>query len=139
MSSPGLPPGRGKELPVEQARRAKLQTLAKVIKDTMPPDTGFVLLAYGFGPVGTGQMLHYVSNSSREDVVQLLKEWLATVAVSDKDYARHIEQGTGANELAFQDWWLNRLRRNPEQVPPLPEGAQEWCRDAWNAGRASKL
>jgi hypothetical protein len=126
-----LPPGRGKELPVDQARRAKLQSLARVIKDSMPPQTGFVLLAYGAGPLGAGELMQYVSNSSREDVVQLLKEWLATVT-RDKDYARDIDPGETGNQQAFQAWWELRLKRGDAPV-------QEMCQDAWNAGRASKV
>jgi hypothetical protein len=127
----GLPPGRGKELPVDQARRSKLQTLARVIKDSMPPNTGFVLLAYGAGPLATpGELMQYVSNSTREDVVQLLKEWLANVE-SDSEYAKDIPPDQTPNQLAFNTWWANRLKRGDAPI-------QEMCQDAWNAGRASR-
>jgi hypothetical protein len=127
-----LPPGRGKELPVDQARSAKLQHLAKYIVSSMPGSTGFVLLVYGQGPLATpGELLQYVSNSRREDVVQLLKEWLATMG-EDSDYDRDIPPGQSENEQAFSAWWKARLGRGEAPV-------HELCRDAWNAGRASKV
>jgi hypothetical protein len=127
----GLPPGRGKELPVDQARKAKLQHLAKYIVSTMPGSTGFVLLVYGQGTLAAkGELLQYVSNSQREDVVQLLKEWLATMG-SDEIYAKDIPPGQTPNEIAFDAWWERRLKRGDAPV-------EEMCQDAWNAGRASK-
>jgi hypothetical protein len=133
-----LPPGRGKELPVDQARRVLLRQLAKHIETTMPGNTGFVLLVYGQGPLAAaGELLQYVSNSRREDVVQLLKEWLATIA-SDEDYDRDIPPGQTENELRFEAWWQNRQERSGG-FPPDSEAIREWCNDAWNAGRASKI
>lgn len=39
---------------------------------TLPPNTGFIVLAFDFGP---GQ-LEYISNADRSDVVKLMKEFI---------------------------------------------------------------
>jgi hypothetical protein len=139
----GLPPGRGKDLPVDQARQMLLRQLARVIETTMPGNTGFVLLVYGQGPLAAkGELLQYVSNSERLDVIQLLKEWLANMA-NEREYARDIPPGATENEVAFDAWWAERLARSGSQAGftgLLGESwVQEWCQDAWNAGRASKV
>jgi hypothetical protein len=122
-------------LPVDEARKVLLRQLAKHIEMTMPGNTGFVLLVYGQGPLATqGELLQYVSNSRREDVTQLLKEWLATVT-SDSDYDRDLAPGQTDSEQHFEAWWQNRLERGA--LSSGPESIREWCQDAWNAGRAS--
>ena len=54
--------------------RERLQELAQYIAVVLPPNTGFVLLAFDFGPGGRTE---YVSNADRQDVVKLLREFIA--------------------------------------------------------------
>lgn len=50
--------------------------VARIIAKAMPPGHGFALFSFEFGAGGT---LAYASNGTREDVVAMLKEWLAQV------------------------------------------------------------
>ena len=59
----------------EQQASEKLQEIAKEIKEKLPEDMGFALLAYEFGEGKDRQML-YVSNSQREDVILAMTEFI---------------------------------------------------------------
>lgn len=52
-----------------------LQSIANDIKEKLPEDMGFALLAYEFGDAEGRRML-YVSNSKREDVLGAMAEFL---------------------------------------------------------------
>ena len=52
-----------------------LQSIAKEIKEKLPEDMGFALLAYEFGE-GDDKKMMYVSNSNREDVMLAMCEFL---------------------------------------------------------------
>lgn len=52
-----------------------LQSIAKDIKEKLPENMGFALLAYEFGPIEERKML-YVSNSQREDVILAMTEFI---------------------------------------------------------------
>lgn len=58
----------------KQANEA-LQSIAKEIKEKLPENMGFALLAYEFGEAEDKRML-YVSNSNREDVMRAMVEFL---------------------------------------------------------------
>lgn len=57
----------------KQANEA-LQSIAKEIKEKLPENMGFALLAYEFGDAEDRRML-YVSNSNREDVIKSMLEF----------------------------------------------------------------
>lgn len=57
----------------EEFVKQHLQVIAQKVDRELPPNFGFVVLAFEFGK--TGQMM-YVSNAEREDVVKAMKEWI---------------------------------------------------------------
>lgn len=59
----------------EQEANAVLQEIAKDIKEKLPDNFGFALLAYEFGEGDDRKML-YVSNSQREDVILAMTEFI---------------------------------------------------------------
>jgi hypothetical protein len=59
----------------EQEANDALQSIAKDIKEKLPENMGFALLAYEFGEAEDKRML-YVSNSNREDVMRAMVEFL---------------------------------------------------------------
>lgn len=59
----------------EKQANETLQSIAKDIKEKLPENMGFALLAYEFGEAEDKRML-YVSNSNREDVMKAMIEFL---------------------------------------------------------------
>lgn len=59
----------------EKEANDALQSIAKEIKERLPENMGFALLAYEFGEAEDKRML-YVSNSNREDVMRAMVEFL---------------------------------------------------------------
>lgn len=59
----------------EKQANDALQAIAKEIKERLPENMGFALLAYEFGEGDDKRML-YVSNSNREDVMLAMVEFL---------------------------------------------------------------
>lgn len=59
----------------EEQATAMLQEIANDIKNKLPKDMGFTLLAYEFGDKADKKML-YVSNSNRADVMGAMIEFL---------------------------------------------------------------
>lgn len=59
----------------EQQANDVLQTIAKEIKEKLPENMGFALLAYEFGDEDDRRMM-YISNSNREDVMLVMCEFL---------------------------------------------------------------
>ena len=59
----------------EKQANETLQSIAKDIKEKLPENMGFALLAYEFGEAEDKRML-YVSNSNREDVMKAMVEFL---------------------------------------------------------------
>ena len=58
----------------EQQANDTLQAIAKEIKERLPENMGFALLAYEFGDAENRRMM-YVSNSNREDVIKSMLEF----------------------------------------------------------------
>lgn len=58
----------------EQQATDALQAIAKEIKERLPENMGFALLAYEFGDAENRRMM-YVSNSNREDVIKSMLEF----------------------------------------------------------------
>jgi len=52
--------------------RERLQETARLISVSLPPNTGFILMAFDFGP----GRLEYISNAERADVVKLMREFI---------------------------------------------------------------
>lgn len=59
----------------EEQANAVLQDIAKDIKEKLPENFGFALLAYEFGEGDDKKML-YISNSRRQDVMNAMVEFL---------------------------------------------------------------
>ena len=59
----------------ERANNA-LQEIAKEIKEKLPENMGFALLAYEFGNIEDNRRMMYVSNSNREDVLKAMLEFV---------------------------------------------------------------
>ena len=62
----------------EQEANAVLQNIARDVKEKLPENMGFALLAYEFGPVPENEerKMLYVSNSQREDVILAMTEFI---------------------------------------------------------------
>lgn len=61
--------------------RERLQETARTIQTILPPHTGFVLLAFDFGP---GGRMEYVSNARREHVLKAMIEFIELNATAEK-------------------------------------------------------
>lgn len=59
----------------EEQANDVLQAIAKEIKEKLPENMGFALLAYEFGDKEDRRML-YASNSKREDVMMAMLEFV---------------------------------------------------------------
>ena len=59
----------------EKQANDTLQSIAQDIKEKLPENMGFALLAYEFGDA-EGRRLMYISNSKREDVMRAMVEFL---------------------------------------------------------------
>lgn len=57
--------------------KERMQETARTVSTILPPGTGFVLLAFDFGLKPGESRLEYVSNAVREDVVKVMKEFIA--------------------------------------------------------------
>lgn len=53
--------------------RDRLQDTARAVEVTLPPGTGFIVLAFDFGE---GARLEYISNAKREDALKAMKEFI---------------------------------------------------------------
>jgi len=53
--------------------RDRLRDTARAVEVTLPPGTGFIVLAFDFGE---GGRLEYISNARREDVLKTLLEFV---------------------------------------------------------------
>lgn len=60
-------------IPVDEVP-AKIRAACRAAQAELPPKTGIVLLAFDFGVAGG---LAYISNADRDDVLAVMKEWIA--------------------------------------------------------------
>jgi hypothetical protein len=74
--------------PQELALREINRQIARIIKDELPPDAGFTLLVYNFGPNG---YMTYSSNANREDMVAAMIELLGRLLKGDDNNEREIK------------------------------------------------
>lgn len=62
--------------------KENLNLLANMVNNALPNNMGFCLMVFSFG-CEKGR-LQYVSNANREDVLEALKKWIATVDTDEK-------------------------------------------------------
>ncbi len=65
----------------------KMQDIGKSVLRHLPEGYGFFVLVY---PPGTGGEANYVSNSSREDVINVMKEFLIKCGHKE-DWIEHLK------------------------------------------------
>lgn len=53
----------------------RMQKIAKCVDGLLPNNYGFVVLAFSFEDNDTKKLM-YASNSNREDIVNVMKEWI---------------------------------------------------------------
>lgn len=68
--------------------RERLQEVARTIQVMLPPHTGFALLCFDFGEKQGA--LEYISNGQREDIVKVMKEFIAK---TEHGYGKHLDTG----------------------------------------------
>ncbi|ESZ88278.1 MAG: hypothetical protein Q27BB25_04435 [Blastomonas sp. CACIA14H2] len=76
--------------PIQAQYHGLMQGLAEGIDgilngDTRPRHTAFVLLVSGFGQIEGGRV-NYISNGSREDMIAMMKEYIA------RNEGRYVEE-----------------------------------------------
>jgi hypothetical protein len=83
--------------------RDKMQEVARTVTTLLPPNTGFILLAYDCKP---GGKLDYVSNGSRELAADALRSWLDHI--DDENFATHeageFEMSRGLIDMRLWAW-----------------------------------
>lgn len=72
----------------EEQANNMLREIANDIKNKLPENMGFALIAYEFGDE-EGRRLMYVSNSDREDVQKAMLEFCGKVG--DEEYGKDVE------------------------------------------------
>jgi len=67
----------------------RMQELCRIIEVHLPPDTGFVLLAFDRGDHKPGVVykMEYASNGIREDVVRAMKEFISK---TENTWGKHV-------------------------------------------------
>jgi len=78
-----VPPQGGKDAYV----RDRLQELARALDEGLPQGWGFFLMVYPFGDA-EGRF-NYVSNGNREDVIKVMKNF---IAANPADFGTHSDQ-----------------------------------------------
>lgn len=125
MSTQSVPPGKGKALERHERIAKSLRLLARVIGEELGKEQGFVLLAYDLGPLGEERRTNYIANCDRKDVLQLLREFIASM--DEQTFNQDVPEGETPNEKAFERWWAGQKERATEQ------DLKHHCYDAWNA------
>ena len=69
--------------------RQFLNDAAHAIKAKLPDNYSFILLASPFDGEGDKRLV-YISNARREDVINMLKEWLLKCGAAE-DWMKHIK------------------------------------------------
>lgn len=77
--------------PIDPRHRANMNALATAIDQTLNGETkpkrlAFVMLAAEFGQIDNGRV-NYISNGSREDMIAMMKEFIARAE------GRYVDQG----------------------------------------------
>lgn len=69
--------------------RQFLQEAADAVKAKLPDNYGFIILATPFEGQGDKRLV-YISNTNREDAINMLKEWLLKCGAAE-DWMKHIK------------------------------------------------
>jgi hypothetical protein len=88
----------------EQKVRDLLQPIARDLKKLLPPDWGFIFMAFPFATHGT---LLYVGDCNRDDAVQTMREFIAKNTA--KEF--YTEAGETDADKIFDRWWQKELSR----------------------------
>ena len=60
---------------IQEMVKSKMQRIATGVEQELPPNFGFVVLAFPFGESGQNELM-YVSNSNRDDVIKAMMEFV---------------------------------------------------------------
>lgn len=66
-----------------------IKDIAKAVKDKLPDNYGFIVLAFPFNNEGDSRLI-YVSNAERTGVINTMKEFLLKAGASE-DWMKHIK------------------------------------------------
>lgn len=66
-----------------------LREAAGAVKEKLPDNYGFILLAFPFNGEGDNRLV-YISNAQRTDALNAMKEWLLKCGAAE-DWMRHIK------------------------------------------------
>lgn len=76
----------------EQEASAKLQEIAKDVKEKLPDNFGFALLAYEFNEdKNEERKMLYISNSQREDVILAMTEFIKKQLDDPKMFGKDVD------------------------------------------------
>jgi len=64
--------------------RERMQEVGRYISTILPPNTGFIFLAFDPGPEGKTE---YISNTKRKDAVAALKEF---IKLTEAQWGKHV-------------------------------------------------
>lgn len=71
----------------QEDTRRRLNDIAHAVNERLPSNFGFFVMVFPFN--GNDQAANYVSNSKREDVIKVMKEFLFRAGVDDQ-WMKHI-------------------------------------------------
>lgn len=66
--------------------RERMQETARYVATVLPPHTGFVILAFDFGPDGR---MEYTSNANRQEVLKAMQEFIDHNRDHPESWAKH--------------------------------------------------
>jgi hypothetical protein len=72
--------------------RESLQETGLTLTSRLPPNTGFILLAFEFALEPKKGRIEYISNANREDACKLMLEFVEK-SVADGFKTRHVDDG----------------------------------------------
>jgi hypothetical protein len=70
--------------------RDRLMDTARTIETHLPPGTGFILLAFDFGP--RGDRMEYVSNAERTTALMAMREYLDNCERAPQSWGKHCSE-----------------------------------------------
>jgi hypothetical protein len=131
-----MKPEPGKEMEGEGEVRANLKDMGRYLAGQLPPGWHFALL---IASAGEGGVTLYIANIDRNDVIQLMREFIA-VQREERNWRRHRSEMEAQEpqleiEDEFDGWWANQMKRAPNYSGNAK--MQEMCRDAFIAGRST--
>jgi hypothetical protein len=70
--------------------RRRLNDITHAVTDRLPEHFGFFVLVFPFGDGEAAPHANYVSNAKREDVINVMKEWLIKCG-AEEDWMKQIK------------------------------------------------